>query len=100
MAPLSNLLLETKQANKLMYGICLGHQIMADTFGDKAEKSQIGNVVGARQFDFRAKLTDVYVRQRDQVTSVLPEAHITATTGYCAVGALSYDFPAASVQFQ
>ena len=99
MAPLRNLLLETKKAGKPIYGICFGHQIMADTFGGKAEKSQIGNVVGARQFDFQGKLTDVYVWHRDQVTSVPPEAHVTATAGYCAVGALSYDFPAKSVQF-
>ena len=99
MAPLRNLLIETKQAGKPIYGICFGHQIMADTFGGKAEKSQIGNVVGARQFDFQGKLNDVYVWHRDQVTGVPPGAQITTTAGYCAVGALSYDFPAASVQF-
>ena len=99
MAPLRNLLLETKKAGKPIYGICFGHQIMADTFGGKAEKSQIGNVVGARQFDFQGKFADVYVWHRDQVTSVPPEAHVTASAGYCAVGALSYDFPAKSVQF-
>ena len=70
---------------------------MANTFGGKAEKSQIGNVVGARQFDFQGKLTDVYVWHRDQVTGVPPGAQITAAAGYCAVGSLSYDFPAASV---
>ena len=99
MAPLRNLLLKTKQARKPIYGICFGHQIMADTFGGKAEMSQIGNVVGARQFDFQGKLNDVYVWHRDQVTSAPPDAHVTATAGYCAVGALSYNFPAASVQF-
>ena len=99
MAPLRNLLLKTKQASKPIYGICFGQQIMADTFGGKAEKSQIGNVVGARQFDFQGKLNDVYVWHRDQVTIVPPVAHVTATAGYCAVGALSYDFPAKSVQF-
>jgi GMP synthase-like glutamine amidotransferase len=52
MAPLRNLLLETKKAGKPIYGICFGHQMMAGTFGGKAEKSQIGNVVGVRQFDF------------------------------------------------
>ena len=88
MAPLRNLLLKTKQASKPIYCICFGHQIMADTFGGKAEMSQIGNVVGARQFDFQGKLNDVYVWHRDQVTSAPPEAHVTATAGYCAVGAL------------
>ena len=99
MAPLSNLLLETKQANKLMYGICLGHQIMADTFGDKAEKSQIGNVVGVRQFVFNTNFSNTYVWHKDQVTRVPPEAQVTATAEHCAVGALTYNFPAKSVQF-
>ena len=39
MAPLRNLLIETKQAGKPIYGICFKHQIMADIFEDKAEKS-------------------------------------------------------------
>ena len=36
---------------------------------------------------------------RDQATSVPPEAHVTATAGYCAAGALSYNSPATRVQF-
>ena len=55
--------------------------------------------MGARQFDFQGKLKDVYVWHRDQVTSAPPEAHVTATAGYCAVGTRPYNFPAASVQF-
>ncbi|MDG2406411.1 MAG: type 1 glutamine amidotransferase [Paracoccaceae bacterium] len=96
---LRKLLLETKKAGKPIYGICFGHQIMADTFGGKAEKSQIGNVVGMRQFHFRRKFFDTYVWHQDQITSVPPKAQVTAIAEYCAVGALSYDFPAVSVQF-
>lgn len=97
--PLRRLLLKTKAAGKPIYGICFGHQIMADTFGGKAEKSQIGTVVGARQFDFANGPVDAYVWHQDQVSVVPPNARITARTGYCPVGALEYDFPAASVQF-
>ena len=99
MAPLRNLLLETKKAGKPIYGICFGHQIMADTFGGKAEKSQIGNVVGVRQFVFNTNFSNTYVWHKDQVTRVPPEAQVAAKAAYCAVGALSYDFPAKSVQF-
>ena len=60
MSPLRKLLLETKKAGKPIYGICFWHQIMADTFGGKAEKLQIGNVVGVRQFDFNTELSDSY----------------------------------------
>ena len=41
MAPLSNLLLKTKQASKPIYGICFGHQIMADTFGGKLRSPRL-----------------------------------------------------------
>jgi GMP synthase-like glutamine amidotransferase len=98
-SPLRTLLLETKKGGKPLFGICFGHQIMADTFGGKAEKSQIGNVVGVRQFHFCGNWIDAYVWHQDQVTRVPPEAQVTATAEYCAVGALSYDFPAASFQF-
>ena len=60
MSPLRKLLLETKKAGKPICGICFGHQMMADTFVGKAEKSQIGNVVGVRQFDFNTELSDTY----------------------------------------
>ena len=78
MAPLRNLLLETKKAGKPIYGICFGHQMMAGTIGGKAEKSQIGNVVGMRQFDFYTKLSNTYIWHKDQVTRVPSEAQVTA----------------------
>ena len=50
MAPLRRLLLDTRAAGKPLFGICFGHQIMADTFGGRAEKAPVGRVVGARTF--------------------------------------------------
>ena len=38
MEPLRQLLRDTKEAGKPIFGICFGHQIMADTFGGKAER--------------------------------------------------------------
>ena len=99
MSPLRVLLLKTKKAGKLIYGICFGYQMMADTFGSKAGKLQIGNVVGVRQFDFNTGLSDNYFWHKDQVTRVPLEAQVTATAEHCAVGALTYNFPAKSVQF-
>jgi GMP synthase-like glutamine amidotransferase len=99
MTGLRQLLLETRVAGKPIYGICFGHQIMADTFGGKAEKSAVGNVVGARRFAFGDREFDAHVWHKDQVTVVPPEATVTATAAHCPVGALAYDFPAASIQF-
>ena len=41
MAPLRQLLCDTKAAGKPIYGVCFGHQLMAEVFGGKAEKSAI-----------------------------------------------------------
>ncbi len=98
-APLRALLVQTKAAAKPIYGICFGHQIMADTFGGKAEKSKIGNVVGARTFEFEDRAVDAHVWHKDQVTQVPEGATVTASASHCPVGALAYDFPAASIQF-
>ena len=99
MEPLRQLLRDTKEAGKPIFGICFGHQIMADTFGGKAEKTIGGNVVGVRQYDLNGTKVDTHVWHQDQVTQVPPNAKVTGTADYCPVGALEYDFPAASAQF-
>lgn len=99
MAPLRRLLNETRAARKPIFGICFGHQIMADTFGGKAEKAAVGNQVGVRAFEADGATLAANVWHKDQVTRVPPGATVTATAGYCPVGALAYDFPALSVQF-
>ena len=38
MQPLRDFLVQAKAAGKPIFGICFGHQIMADVFGGKAEK--------------------------------------------------------------
>lgn len=95
MKPLRTFLEQTRVAGKPIFGICFGHQIMADVFGGKAEKAEVGNVVGARRFGD----VDAHVWHQDQVTSVPPGARVTASAAHCPVGALAYDFPARSVQF-
>ena len=99
MAPLRGLLQATRAAGKPIFGICFGHQIMADTFGGRAEKSAAGEHVGARKFDLGAGAVDTHVWHKDQVTVVPPGAKVTGSAPYCPVGALEYDFPALSVQF-
>ena len=73
--------------------------MMADTFGGHAENANLGVIVGARAFEFGETSQDAHVWHKDQVTIVPPGARITAHAPYCPVGALEYDFPAASVQF-
>jgi len=99
MGPLRGFLEACRDARKPVYGICFGHQIMADTYGGRAEKSERGNHVGARRYTIDGVERDVLVWHQDQVVEVPPGARVTASASYCPVGALEYDFPAASVQF-
>lgn len=99
MRPLRDFLKLCRDHAKPVFGICFGHQIMADVYGGKAEKAEIGNVVGARGFDYGGACVDAFVWHQDQVTHVPPSAQVTGSADHCPVGALDYDFPARSVQF-
>lgn len=99
MAPLRQNLLEMRAADVPMFGICFGHQIMADVFGGKAEKVDKGFVTGSQTFESTDGELQSYLAHQDQVTAIPPGANVTASAGYCPVAALSYDFPALSVQF-
>ena len=99
MEPMRAFLLEARQARVPLFGICFGHQLMADTFGGKAEKAALGHVIGARPFDIEGKSVHALVWHQDQVTRVPPEARVIGSSDYCPVAVLAYDFPALSVQF-
>lgn len=99
MAPLRRLLEATREAGKPVFGICFGHQIMADVYGGKAEKSAQGNHVGLRHYDMDGARVDANVWHKDQVTRVPPGARVIGSASYCPVSALAYGFPALSVQF-
>lgn len=98
MAPLRRFLIDAKDAGKPLFGVCFGHQMMADVFGGKAEK--VGPPeVGVREFQLDGQTVPAHVWHQDQVTEVPPGAVVIASADYCPVAALAYDFPAMSVQF-
>ncbi|OED38836.1 hypothetical protein AB833_18030 [Chromatiales bacterium (ex Bugula neritina AB1)] len=99
MQPLRENLQLMQSAAVPMFGICFGHQIMADVFGGKAIKSDKGFVTGTRQFTDRGNTVTAYLAHQDQVVEVPPGAEVIASSAHCPVAALSYDFPALSVQF-
>lgn len=99
MAPLRENLLAHRAAGTPIFGICFGHQLMADVFGGRAEKVASGFAGGARDFSIRGTAQPAFVAHQDQVTEVPPGATVIASAPYCPVGALDYDFPARSVQF-
>ena len=98
MQPLRDWMVTTRAAGKPMFGVCFGHQIMADVFGGKAEK--VGDAeVGVRSFDVMGETLTGHVWHQDQVTQVPQGATVICSADYCPVAALTYDFPAMSVQF-
>ena len=99
MQPLRDNLELMRTAGVPMFGICFGHQIMADVFGGKAVKSEHGFVTGTRQFHDRGTDVTAYLAHQDQVINVPKSAEVIASAAHCPVAALSYDFPALSVQF-
>lgn len=99
MQPLRDNLVAMRDAKVPMFGICFGHQIMADTFGGRAQKADKGFITGTRRFTSVSGERAAFLAHQDQVTSVPPGARVTASAPHCPVGALAYDFPAASVQF-
>ena len=99
MAPLKAFLQELKAARIPVFGVCFGHQIMAEAYGGRAEKADKGFVVGVHHFQSEAGEIAAHAMHQDQVTAVPPGATVTASAPYCPVAALDYDFPAQSIQF-
>lgn len=99
MQPLRSFLLELREARRPVLGVCFGHQIMADTYGGKAELASAGYAAGIARFDWNGRPFDAYVLHGDQVTATPPGAVVTCSAPHCPVGGLAYDFPALSVQF-
>ncbi|MEM7268779.1 MAG: type 1 glutamine amidotransferase [Pseudomonadota bacterium] len=99
MLPLRANIEAMRAAGTPIFGICFGHQLMADVFGGKAEKADKGFAAGARSFETADGELPAHVAHQDQVTKVPPGADVIASAPYCPAAALSYDFPALSVQF-
>ncbi len=97
--PLKDFLNELRVAKIPVFGVCFGHQIMAEAFGGKAEKADKGFIVGAQTYQTDEGTIAAHAMHQDQVTVAPPGAQITASAPYCPVAALAYDFPAASIQF-
>lgn len=97
--PLKIFLRKLRDEKIPVFGICFGHQVMAEAFGGKAIKADKGFVVGVQHYEEQGKSYTAHAMHRDQVVEVPSEAKVTASAPYCPVAALDYDFPARSVQF-
>ena len=86
-----------------VFGICFGHQIMADAFGGQTTKADNGWGVGAQEYIASLGRPNdkagFFVFHQDQVTCVPPAAKVIGGSAHCPNGFLEYSFPALSVQF-
>ena len=106
-APLADFLRSAKGKAKLV-GICFGHQVMAEAFGGRVEKSIRGWGVGLQRYEIVVRAPwmddvasiDIPVSHQDQIVVQPPHTHILASSEFSPFGMLAYeDQPAISMQF-
>lgn len=91
---------ELKSKNIPIFGICFGHQLMAEAFGGKVEKSAKGWGFGTDVYQFLdGTEQEVLVVHQDQVVMLPETAQVIGQSSHCEYGALEYDFAAKSTQF-
>ncbi|MBL1420353.1 MAG: type 1 glutamine amidotransferase [Alphaproteobacteria bacterium] len=97
--PLEEFIRNIKAANKLMFGICFGHQLIAQALGGKVKKYNKGWALGINQYQINnwpQELGDppteiaLQAYHQDQITT-LPEGAITvASSDFCKYAAVWY----------
>ncbi|HEX8215730.1 MAG TPA: type 1 glutamine amidotransferase [Allosphingosinicella sp.] len=105
--PLKNFLVAAKGKAKLI-GVCFGHQVMAEAFGGRVEKSGKGWGVGVQEYRVferaawmdEAEWVALPVSHQDQVVASPPACRVLAGSDFCDMGVMAYeDQPAISFQF-
>lgn len=100
--PLKDLLRAIRKTGAPMIGICFGHQIMAEAFGGRAEKSDKGWGCGVHNYDVEQRpgwMADagatipMHAMHQDQVTAIPPDAARLATSPFCEYAMLAYGDP-------
>jgi GMP synthase-like glutamine amidotransferase len=99
--------LQQAKGKAKLVGICFGHQIMAEAFGGRVEKSDKGWGVGLHRYEVRhaAPWMDpvdgfsIPVSHQDQIVRQPPQSRVVAASPFTKFGALAYDDqPAISFQ--
>ena len=100
--PLKTFLQEVRSGGTPIVGICFGHQIMAEAFGGRAEKSHKGWGVGIHDYEMRHRpswLSDaperfaMHAMHQDQVTELPADATTLATSPFCEHAMVCYGDP-------
>jgi len=108
MEPLFDFIRTAAEDKIPQFGVCFGHQAMAEALGGKAEKSAKGWGVGRHAYSIPMRANwmaggpdhfALAVSHQDQVTQAPPNTETIAASEFCPHAGLSYGgFPAASFQ--
>lgn len=99
--------LRSAKGKAKLVGICFGHQVMAEAFGGRVDKSERGWGIGLHRYDVRepapwmdpVKSFAVPVSHQDQIVEQPPRTSIVAASPFTPFGVLSYQDQAA-ISFQ
>lgn len=108
LGPAKDLVRAAASAGRPAVGICFGHQLMAEAFGGRVEKSAKGWGVGRHVYEvtgaedwMRPALSWIScaASHQDQVVAAPPGARIFARSEFCSIAAIAYSQgPAMSLQ--
>jgi GMP synthase-like glutamine amidotransferase len=90
--------LQNAKGKAKLVGICFGHQIMAEAFGGRVEKSDNGWGVGLHRYQVREAATwidpvdgfAVPVSHQDQIVRQPPQSRVVAASPFTPFGVLAY----------
>ncbi|MEM6546427.1 MAG: hypothetical protein AAF713_01640 [Pseudomonadota bacterium] len=100
--PLIAFLRRARATGRPIIGVCFGHQIMAEAFGGRAEKSEKGWGLGVHDYAVATKPSwmadapdriSMHANHQDQVTAIPADATVLARSPFCEYAALAYGDP-------
>lgn len=107
-APTEEFLRRAVAAGKPVVGICFGHQLLAQAYGGKVEKSDKGWGVGIHNYNMNASAAwmapmqsriSCVAHHQDQVTRIPEGARVIGGSAFCPNGVIEYaQGPAISFQ--
>ena len=107
MQTLSRFIQDIADSQQPLFGVCFGHQIIAQSLGGQVVKSDKGWGVGLHQYDIagqpdwvgeEAPQVGIYAFHQDQVVEVPPGATTFLSSDFCQAAGLFYGDHIASVQ--
>ena len=105
--PLKKFVLDVRDSDRAMVGICFGHQLMAEAYGGKVEKSAKGWGLGQHTYAIESQpwmpgpmpKVDVLALHQDQVVEPPKDADLIAGWDFCPYGGFQFGPKAVSFQF-